>query len=202
MHGILDDDLSRSTHMARVKRQRGEHQCPKARGEELSRARRLCVIWENGPLHTTNTSDTALKSRTLFLLHSTSNSNRRSRSSPNLILMVSARPPPAPARGRIPYPSAASYLPGDTAHSPAYLRDAEPVHPTTSRDSDKERAQGLKTWWKSFRDRPEPIPRAPGVFGIPLDESVRYASVQISTQDQDGSLHIWGWVLSSQPRAC
>ncbi|KAK1927239.1 Rho GTPase activator [Papiliotrema laurentii] len=106
--------------------------------------------------------------------------------------MVSARPPPAPARGRIPYPSAASYLPGDTAHSPAYLRDSEPVHPTTSRDSDKERAQGLKTWWKSFRDRPEPIPRAPGVFGIPLDESVRYASVQISTQDQDGSLHIWG----------
>ena len=114
-------------------------------------------------------------------------------SSFSLFIMVSARPPPAPARGRIAYPSATAYTPGDVAHSPAYLKGSEPVQPITSRDSDAERAQGLKTWWKTFRERPEgSSDPGRGVFGVPLAESIDYASVQISTAGQDGALYVWG----------
>ncbi|KAK8854736.1 hypothetical protein IAR55_003475 [Kwoniella newhampshirensis] len=67
--------------------------------------------------------------------------------------MVSTRPSPTPARGRIAYPSAATYTPGDADNSPTYIGAAGPIHKTSSRDSDGERAQGLKTWWKGFRER-------------------------------------------------
>lgn len=67
--------------------------------------------------------------------------------------MVSTRPSPAPARGRVAYPSAASYVPGDANNSPAYPSASSPVKEVSSRESDKERAQGLKTWWKGFRER-------------------------------------------------
>jgi hypothetical protein len=70
--------------------------------------------------------------------------------------MVSARPPPNPAKGRIHYPSAATYVPGDLDNSPTYLGSSEPMGKTASRDSDRERVQNLKTWWKGFRDRTEP----------------------------------------------
>lgn len=32
------------------------------------------------------------------------------------------------------------------------------------------------------------------VFGIPLRESLRYASVQISTADPQGDLYVWGYI--------
>ncbi|WWC90649.1 uncharacterized protein L201_005585 [Kwoniella dendrophila CBS 6074] len=113
--------------------------------------------------------------------------------------MVSARPSPTPARGRIPYPTAATYVPGDTDNSPTYLGASEPIKKTTSRDSDRERrVQGLKTWWKGFRED-EKLENGPsssgsrrGVFGEPLSESIEYASVQVSTSGPDGSLYVWG----------
>lgn len=116
--------------------------------------------------------------------------------------MVSARPPPNPARGRVAYPTAANYTSGD-GDTPAYL-NSEPIHPTSSRDSDKERAQGLKTWWKSFSgnhdtpgggsgSRPGGAQgHHGGVFGVPLQQSIEYASVQISTTAEDGALYVWG----------
>ncbi|WVR00062.1 hypothetical protein IAU59_007204 [Kwoniella sp. CBS 9459] len=112
--------------------------------------------------------------------------------------MVSARPPPTPAKGRIPYPSAATYTPGDANTSPAYLGASEPIRKTTSRDSDRERrTQGLKTWWKGFREHEkeeeeEAQAAGPGVFGVPLAQSIEYASVQVSTSGPDGSLYVWG----------
>ncbi|KAK6910722.1 hypothetical protein I203_104754 [Kwoniella mangroviensis CBS 8507] len=109
--------------------------------------------------------------------------------------MVSTRPSPTPARGRIPYPTAATYTPGDSNTSPAYLGASEPIQKTTSRDSERERrVQGLKNWWKGFRESeqsggPSNAPRR-GVFGEPLAESIEYASVQVSTNGPDGSLVI------------
>ncbi|OCF75947.1 rho GTPase activator [Kwoniella mangroviensis CBS 8886] len=111
--------------------------------------------------------------------------------------MVSTRPSPTPARGRIPYPTAATYTPGDSNTSPAYLGASEPIQKTTSRDSERERrVQGLKNWWKGFRESeqsggPSNAPRR-GVFGEPLAESIEYASVQVSTNGPDGSLYVWG----------
>ncbi|OWZ61765.1 rho GTPase activator [Cryptococcus neoformans] len=110
--------------------------------------------------------------------------------------MVSTRPSPTPARGRVAYPSAANYTPGDANNSPAYLSASSPVKEVSSRESDKERAQGLKTWWKGFRER-----EAAGdkqwsdgrvVFGVPLEISTQYASVQLSTSGPDDSLYVWG----------
>ncbi|KZT52324.1 Rho GTPase activation protein [Calocera cornea HHB12733] len=72
---------------------------------------------------------------------------------------------------------------------------------------------GLKAWWKQFtvlqrvkRDaqaakQAGTDPNAPPtalsagkVFGVPLRESLKYASVQISTADQNGELYVWGYV--------
>lgn len=117
--------------------------------------------------------------------------------------MVSTRPSPTPARGRVAYPSATNYTPGDAETSPTYL-GSSPVRQVTSRDSDREGAQGPKTWWKGFRDRPEPqkngssleqtVLRADGrgVFGVSLSRSIEYASVQISTANPEGELYVWG----------
>ena len=32
------------------------------------------------------------------------------------------------------------------------------------------------------------------VFGVPLKESLRYASVQISTANADGEMYVWGYI--------
>ncbi|WRT68463.1 uncharacterized protein IL334_005439 [Kwoniella shivajii] len=106
--------------------------------------------------------------------------------------MVSTRPSPTPARGRIPYPSATTYTPGDADNSPAYLGASEPIRKTSSRDSDR---QGLKTWWKGFREQEGNEPTnatGRGVFGEYLADSIEYASVQVSTSGPDGSLYVWG----------
>ena len=68
--------------------------------------------------------------------------------------MVSTRPSPTPVRGRVVYPSATSYVPGDADNSPTYVGTSELVGQFLSRDPDRD-AQGLKTWWKTFQ-RTEP----------------------------------------------
>lgn len=107
--------------------------------------------------------------------------------------MVSTRPSPAPAGGRVAYPSAATYIPGDAKNAPVYL-NAPPVKEISSPESDKERAQGLKTWWKGFRERESVGDKGDGrvVFGVPLEISTQYASVQLSTNGPDDSLYVWG----------
>ncbi|CAE6529593.1 unnamed protein product [Rhizoctonia solani] len=64
--------------------------------------------------------------------------------------------------------------------------------------------QNLKSWWKQFknaqgailkRDPEDLVKHTPHtVFGIPLRESLRYASVQISTANHQGELYVWGYI--------
>lgn len=71
----------------------------------------------------------------------------------------------------------------------------------------------LKAWWAQFSSqrrkdadhkdgnpllsllflRSRLRPEHP-VFGKPLQESLRYASVQISTSDSNGRLYVWGYI--------
>ncbi len=74
----------------------------------------------------------------------------------------------------------------------------------------------LKAWWSQFTSNQrskkdadhrdgkhfrstlpllfhDPRPEHP-VFGKPLQESLRYASVQISTSDSNGRLYVWGYI--------
>ena len=79
-----------------------------------------------------------------------------------------------------------------------------------------ETPQALKTWWAGFKKRskkeqnagkigtaqnntilriqaPAPEP-APGIFGIPLETSIRYANVAISLLNDQGESFIYGYV--------
>ncbi|KAJ7261759.1 Rho GTPase activation protein [Mycena haematopus] len=58
----------------------------------------------------------------------------------------------------------------------------------------------LKAWWASFTSaqkhkegeyKEEPVHT---VFGKPLKESLKYASVQISTANANGELYVWGYI--------
>ncbi|KAG9098480.1 hypothetical protein FS749_003709 [Ceratobasidium sp. UAMH 11750] len=71
-----------------------------------------------------------------------------------------------------------------------------PSHPQQAK-------QNLRSWWKqfklaqgaSFRKDQDDLKNAPhAVFGIPLRESLRYASVQISTAAPKGELYVWGYI--------
>lgn len=69
---------------------------------------------------------------------------------------------------------------------------APPQDPAPSKAS-------LKAWWKQFslvqRTKKEHEEKhGSKVFGVPLRESLRYASVHISTANADGQLYIWGYV--------
>lgn len=98
--------------------------------------------------------------------------------------MVSTRPSPNPARGRVAYPSAVdTYTSGDADAAPTLQR-------LSSREVDNEGTPGLKTWWKG-KKRPEDEGYPP-VFGAALSDSLETASVQISTAGSDGSLYVWG----------
>lgn len=69
----------------------------------------------------------------------------------------------------------------------------------------------LRTWWRQFTSaqglrrgpgggkgfpppRPVPTTTKNGVFGKPLKESLKYASVQISTANANGELYVWGYI--------
>ncbi|KAF7327928.1 Rho GTPase activator [Mycena kentingensis (nom. inval.)] len=66
---------------------------------------------------------------------------------------------------------------------------SEQPHPT---------AQGLKSWWATFTaQKPKEQDKDAvehTVFGKPLRESLKYASVQISTANANGELYVWGYI--------
>ncbi|KAG6001689.1 hypothetical protein E4U21_003920 [Claviceps maximensis] len=70
---------------------------------------------------------------------------------------------------------------------------ATPASPPNRRD--------LKSWWKGFilpsKQHDQPLAgtnRAPGIFGVPLRQSITYANVAISLIDENGQSYIYGYV--------
>ncbi|KJZ72852.1 hypothetical protein HIM_07796 [Hirsutella minnesotensis 3608] len=66
-----------------------------------------------------------------------------------------------------------------------------PASPPNKRD--------LKSWWKNFKlpskhQEPTVENKAPGIFGIPLRQSITYANVAISLIDENGQSYIYGYV--------
>ncbi|KIW41070.1 uncharacterized protein PV06_06665 [Exophiala oligosperma] len=56
----------------------------------------------------------------------------------------------------------------------------------------------LASWWKKFRKTTEKtdekVESGPGIFGVPLADSIRYANVAISLQNENGESFIYGYV--------
>ncbi|ERF75768.1 hypothetical protein EPUS_01598 [Endocarpon pusillum Z07020] len=56
----------------------------------------------------------------------------------------------------------------------------------------------LASWWKKFRKNTEKNEEnariSPGIFGVPLAESIRYANVAISLTNESGESFIYGYV--------
>ncbi|KAK1247969.1 hypothetical protein MKX07_000857 [Trichoderma sp. CBMAI-0711] len=69
---------------------------------------------------------------------------------------------------------------------------ATPASPPNRRD--------LRTWWKNFKlptkhqDSSAQENRGPGIFGVPLRQSITYANVAISLVDENGRSYIYGYV--------
>ncbi|EWC46605.1 hypothetical protein DRE_04092 [Drechslerella stenobrocha 248] len=56
----------------------------------------------------------------------------------------------------------------------------------------------LASWWEKFKgkgsQKKEEPKEAPGIFGVPLQESIKYAKVAISMNDQNGNSFIYGYI--------
>ncbi|THH32250.1 hypothetical protein EUX98_g1957 [Antrodiella citrinella] len=110
-------------------------------------------------------------------------SNRDLRPRANTVV-VSGEPPP-------------SALEFKQSESPPDLRrrmtaeDPNPIPPSKA---------SLKTWWNHFvftqraKKEAEEKKGQNVVFGKPLKESLKYASVQISTANANGELYVWGYI--------
>ncbi|EJF64820.1 Rho GTPase activation protein [Dichomitus squalens] len=89
-----------------------------------------------------------------------------------------------------------------TAHAPHTNPQAQTQEPAALAMT----KAGLKSWWNSFtfaqraKKEAEEKKAAGGaepqnvVFGKPLKESLKYASVQISTANANGELYVWGYI--------
>ncbi|KAK6332500.1 hypothetical protein TWF730_004166 [Orbilia blumenaviensis] len=70
-------------------------------------------------------------------------------------------------------------------------------HPFTSPASPPTKAS-LASWWDKFKKgnpkKEEPKEGPPGIFGVPLQESIKYAKVAISMNDQHGNSFIYGYI--------
>ncbi|KAJ5688546.1 hypothetical protein N7462_002938 [Penicillium macrosclerotiorum] len=78
----------------------------------------------------------------------------------------------------------------DPVHLPATTPDPTGANsPPSKRD--------LASWWRQFKrnTRKEEVKEAPrGIFGIPLNVSIKYANVAISLNNEHGESHIYGYV--------
>ncbi|KAI1743695.1 hypothetical protein F4680DRAFT_354079 [Xylaria scruposa] len=77
-----------------------------------------------------------------------------------------------------------------------------PQSPVTPASPPSKRAD-LKSWWKKFQVQPtrhhetrdaHTDTRPPGIFGVPLRQSITYANVAISLIDEHGQSYIYGYV--------
>ena len=95
-----------------------------------------------------------------------------------------------------------------------------PTTPKNPNGHSGETPQALKAWWANFKKKPKkdqatgtltPLAAAarcvpltqlaaaaaqppPGIFGIPLDVSIKYAHVAISLMDERGASFVYGYV--------
>ncbi|KAG6038761.1 hypothetical protein E4U41_003717 [Claviceps citrina] len=83
--------------------------------------------------------------------------------------------------------------PANSSHRPSPAGAAPASPPPNRRD--------LKSWWKGFKlpskqheQTPAGTSRAPGIFGVPLRQSITYANVAISLIDENGQSYIYGYV--------
>ncbi|KAJ5219426.1 uncharacterized protein N7498_001525 [Penicillium cinerascens] len=78
----------------------------------------------------------------------------------------------------------------------------EPVHfPAASSDPDPSNSppsrRDLASWWRQFKrnTRKDDLKEAPrGIFGVPLNVSIKYANVAISLSNEHGESFIYGYV--------
>ena len=102
------------------------------------------------------------------------------------------------------------------AVEPAQNMAANPEASGSQNASQAETPQTLKKWWAGFKRRsekdeqkgsfisdsyltlltaPDAVVKAkPGIFGIPLEQSIKYANVAISLDDGRGGSFIYGYV--------
>ncbi|KAJ9479364.1 Rho-GTPase-activating protein BAG7 [Pseudozyma hubeiensis] len=107
----------------------------------------------------------------------------------------------APSRGNA---SIQSHPAGNVQHisSPAAASTSQlqpvPSWPKMAATPQEEQAStkaGLKAWWASFtKGRKEKKLNENRVFGVPLRQSLKYASVAISIAGEDGQQYVWGYV--------
>jgi hypothetical protein len=121
--------------------------------------------------------------------------------------------PPLPLP--LPTPSSILLPPPHRQHQHQHQHQQPKPNPMGTEHRDQRDGKpGLRTWWQHITttQKPRPpgssenahrsapkaqeyVPPPPGaVFGRPLKESLRYASVQISTADVSGRLYVWGYI--------
>ncbi|EFR01945.1 rho-GTPase-activating protein 5 [Nannizzia gypsea CBS 118893] len=86
--------------------------------------------------------------------------------------------------------SASIATPAAATSASALLNSSSTAHsPPSKRD--------LASWWRQFKrsTKKDTAPQAPpGIFGIPLNVSIKYANVAISLTGDDGKSFIYGYV--------
>jgi GTPase-activating protein SAC7 len=108
------------------------------------------------------------------------------------------------ATGGVGTASSPQAIPPHPSHRGAPAPPAGAVSPPSKRE--------LASWWKKFRKQEKvdekgrtylvrygfrshhTVDTAPGIFGVPLAESIRYANVAISLTNEQGESFIYGYV--------
>ncbi|KAJ9154839.1 Rho-GTPase-activating protein 5 [Pleurostoma richardsiae] len=106
--------------------------------------------------------------------------------------MTSAVPP----NPGVPPPPTINH-PGAQPATPAHIQPATPTAPSQAASPPSKR--DLKSWWKGFKlpskhQDANAESKGPGIFGVPLRQSITYANVAISLVDDNGKSYIYGYV--------
>lgn len=77
----------------------------------------------------------------------------------------------------------------------------QPVPVTPQNAATPPSRRDLRSWWKNFKgnakkedEKPERAETPTGIFGIALQDSIRYANVAISLTNERGESYIYGYV--------
>ncbi|EXJ82418.1 hypothetical protein A1O3_06231 [Capronia epimyces CBS 606.96] len=83
-------------------------------------------------------------------------------------------------------------------NTPAPNTPAPAPTPTPVTSASPPSKRELASWWRKFRKTTEKnddkADVVPGIFGVPLADSIRYANVAISLQNENGESFIYGYV--------